>query len=71
LLGSLAALKASMLACVPGTRFTPCAAGPQVVAVEPVGFAGVTPCGVHQPPEDAPLSQRTVLKPSSSTWRLE
>jgi hypothetical protein len=54
----------------PGRRGTPWAAGPQVVAVELLGLA-VTPCGAHQPPEDGPLSQRTVLKPSSSTLRLE
>jgi hypothetical protein len=59
-----------MASGVPGMRLTPCAAGPHVVAVEPAGLAGVTPTGVHQPPEEGPLSQRTVLKPSSSTCRL-
>jgi hypothetical protein len=41
-----------------------------VVAVLVVGLL-VTPVGAHQPPEDAPLSQRTVEKPSSNTRRLE
>jgi hypothetical protein len=51
-------------------RCTPCADGPHVVAVELLGLA-VTPMGAHQPPEDGPLSQRTVLKPSSKSWRFE
>jgi hypothetical protein len=41
-----------------------------VVAV--VGrVGGVTPIGEHQPPDDGPLSQRTVLKPFLEQWRFE
>ena len=36
-----------------------------VVAVDPEGLAGVTPWGVHHPPDEGPLSQRTEPKPSS------
>ena len=35
-----------MVVGVPTRRATPCAAGPQVVAVDVVGFAGVTPVGM-------------------------
>ena len=59
-----------LLALPAGSRPTPCAAGPQVVAVELAGLLA-TPPGAHQPPDEGPLSQRTVEKPSSYSWRLE
>ncbi len=59
-----------MVSGVPVSRATPCAAGPQVASVEVVGLLA-TPVGAHQPPDDGPLSQRTVEKPSSNNCRFE